>query len=135
MDIHLEHFFPCAANRFQKLFKVIALDFEHEISIYSDLNDYLLEAAEKYAAEKKSQGKEYWRLNQIVSDLDREIKEKKKANGVPYTKDELKAAKERLKELKESMREAKRKAETAIRNEKAIQKNHEQLKDHVRKLN
>lgn len=133
MQIHLENFFPSSAERLKKLFKTIALDFEHEEQILSDIKDYLFEAAALYESEKKVQGKEYWRLNQIVADLGRAIKAKKKPNGVPYTKDELAAEKEYLKTLKSQMQQTKTAAESAIRKLKTIQKNIEQLKDHVHK--
>lgn len=133
MQIHLENFFPCSAERLKKLFKVIALDFEHEEQILSDIKDYLFEAAALCESEKKVQGKEYWRLNQIVADLGRAIKAKKKPNGVPYTEDELAAEKEHLKTLKSQMQQTKTAAGFAIKELKTIQKNIEQLKDHVHK--
>ncbi len=55
MVIHPDKFFPITAERFKKLFKVIAMDYEHEKLILSDIKDYLLESAESYKAESKVQ--------------------------------------------------------------------------------
>lgn len=133
MSIHLDKFFPTSAQRLTKLLKVIRMD-NNEMNLLSDLNDYFLEAKEQYESEKKTYGKEFWRLKQAASDLETEIKEKKHANGVPYTKEELKADRPRLKALKEQVKDTEREAKRAIRNVEQIQKNIEQLKDYVRNL-
>jgi len=134
MLIRLEKFFPTSADRLKKLFKVIRMDFNNGMNLLSDLHDYFLDAKENYTADKQAYEKETDRLKQLVSDLTKEIKEKKRANGVPYTKDGLKEARGRLKALKEQVKENERAAKEAIRNIEQIQRNNELLKDYVHNL-
>lgn len=133
MVIHSDSFFPSSADRLRKLFKVIALDFEHEEEILKRISEYMKEAADQYEAEKKIYGKKFCDLKQVVSDLQRNISDKKYPNGVPYTKADLKAAKERLKGLKEDQKTAERKAKEAVRNSKKIQDNIELLNRYLHK--
>ena len=40
MNIHMDFFFPCSQQRFKKLLKVIALDWQHEDELKETLKVY-----------------------------------------------------------------------------------------------
>lgn len=72
MNIHMDKFFPCSMEKFKKLLKVIALDWEHEEAIRETLKNYFqnripklpdeAEALQKKAAEYREKAKEAKRL-------------------------------------------------------------------------
>lgn len=72
MNIHMDKFFPCSLDKFKKLLKVVALDWEHEEAIRETLKSYFqnripklpgeAEALRKEAAEYREKAKEAKRL-------------------------------------------------------------------------
>lgn len=101
MVIHLENFFPTSQARLKKLVKIIRLDWQHSDELIEKLKVYFQEKIPESEAEFQRCGKKYMDFKQRVADTGRMVQSKKRPNGVPLTKEELKAEKERLKDYRE----------------------------------
>ncbi len=98
---HLENFFPTSQARLKKLVKIIRLDWQHSDELIEKLKVYFQEKIPESEAEFQRCGKKYMDFKQRVADTGRMVQSKKRPNGVPLTKEELKAEKERLKDYRE----------------------------------
>ena len=89
MNINMDAFFPTSQVRLKKLLKVIDLDFSHRDEHINTLNDYFNEKVETLEARRVASGKKYLDYKQKASDQETMVKDKKKANGVKLSKEEL----------------------------------------------
>lgn len=102
MNIHMDFFFPCSQQRFKKLLKVIALDWQHEDELKETLKVYFQNRIADLVELRKENGKKYFDFRQKTADTQRMIQSRKHPNGVSLSKEELKQARANLKEYTSS---------------------------------
>lgn len=106
MNIHMDFFFPCSQQRFKKLLKVIALDWQHEDELKETLKVYFQNRIADLVELRKENGKKYFDFKQKVADTQRMIQSRKRPNGVSLSKEELTQARADLKEYTSSYKKA-----------------------------
>lgn len=106
MNIHMDFFFPCSQQRFKKLLKVIALDWQHEDELKETLKVYFQNRIADLVELRKENGKKYFDFKQKAADTQRMIQSRKRPNGVSLSKEELKQARADLKEYTSSYKKA-----------------------------
>lgn len=102
MVIILNNFFPTSRARLKKLLKVIDLDYEHRDELIEHLKEFFRDQVPVYKAEFESNGKEYWKYQQLYADTSRMVKSKKRPSGVRLSDEELKQEKIRMDTYKEA---------------------------------
>lgn len=100
MVIHLDNFFPTSQEKLKKLVKIIRLDWKSD-ELIEKLKVYFQEKISESEAEFQRCGKKYMDFKQRAADTGRMVQSKKRPNGVPLTKEELKTEKEQLKDYRE----------------------------------
>ena len=106
INIHMDFFFPCSQQRFKKLLKVIALDWQHEDELKETLKVYFQNRIADLTELWKENSKKYYDNKQKAADTTSLIESRKHPNGLPVSKDELKQAKADLKEYKAAYNKA-----------------------------
>lgn len=106
MNIHMDFFFPCSQQRFKKLLKVIALDWQHEDELKETLKVYFQNRIADLVELRKENGKKYFDFKQKAADTQRMVQSRKHPNGVSLSKEELKQARADLKEYTSSYKKA-----------------------------
>ena len=106
MNIHMDFFFPCSQQRFKKLLKVIALDWQHEDELKETLKVYFQNRIADLVELRKENGKKYFDFKQKATDTQRMIQSRKHPNGVSLSKEELKQARVDLQEYTFSYKKA-----------------------------
>lgn len=106
MNIHMDFFFPCSQQRFKKLLRVIALDWQHEDELKETLKIYFQNRIADLVELRKENGKKYFDFKQKTADTQRMIQSRKHPNGVSLFKEELKQARADLKEYTSSYKKA-----------------------------
>lgn len=106
MNIYMDFFFPCSQQRFKKLLKVIALDWQHEDELKETLKIYFQNRIADLVELQKENGKKYFDFKQKAADTQRMIQSRKHPNGVSLSKEELKRARADLKEYTSSYKKA-----------------------------
>ena len=97
MNIHMNYFFPCSQARFKKLLKIIELDWQHEAELKEKLKVHFQKRIANLTDLWKENSKKYYDNKQNAADAKAKIENRKHPNGLPLSKDELKAAKADLK--------------------------------------
>ena len=128
MNIHMDFFFPCSQQRFKKLLKVIALDWQHEDELKETLKVYFQNRIADLVELRKENGKKYFDFNQKATDIQRMIKSRKHPNGVSLSKEELKQARVDLQEYTFSYKKALSDANSNLKFKEKIEKHLEFLK-------
>lgn len=93
MNIHMDFFFPCSQQRFKKLLKVIALDWQHEDELKETLKVYFQNRIAALVELWKSNSKKYYDYRQKAADTKEQIDSGKHPHGLPLSKEEMKQAK------------------------------------------
>lgn len=62
MNIHMDFFFPCSQQRFKKLLRVIALDWQHEDELKETLKIYFQNRIADLVELRKENGKKIFRF-------------------------------------------------------------------------
>lgn len=106
MNIYMDFFFPCSQQRFKKLLKVIALDWQHEDELKETLKIYFQNRIADLVELQKENGKKYFDFKQKAADTQRMIQSRKHPNGVSLSKEELKRARADLKEYTSSYKKS-----------------------------
>ena len=106
MNIHMDFFFPCSQQRFKKLLKVIALDWQHEDELKETLKVYFQNRISDLVGLRKENGKKYFDFKQKAADTQRMIQSRKHPNGVSLSKEELKQARADLKDIQSAAKQA-----------------------------
>lgn len=106
MNIHMDFFFPCSQQRFKKLLKVIALDWQHEDELRETLKVYFQNRISDLVELRKENGKKYFDFKQKAADTQRMIQSRKHPNGVSLSKEELKQARADLKDIQSAAKQA-----------------------------
>lgn len=106
MNIHMDFFFPCSQQRFKKLLKVIALDWQHEDELKETLKVYFQNRIADLVELRKENGKKYFDFKQKAANTQQMIQSRKHPNGVSLSKEELKQARADLKEYTSSYKKA-----------------------------
>lgn len=106
MNIHMDFFFPCSQQRFKKLLKVIALDWQHEDELKETLKVYFQNRISDLVELQKENGKKYFDFKQKAADTQRMIQSRKHPNGVSLSKEELKQARADLKDIQSAAKQA-----------------------------
>lgn len=106
MNIHMDFFFPCSQQRFKKLLKVIALDWQHEDELKETLKVYFQNRISDLVELRKENGKKYFDFKQKAADTQRMIQSRKHPNGVSLSKEELKQARADLKDIQSAAKQA-----------------------------
>ena len=127
MVIHMDNFFPTSQASLKKLVKIIRLDWQHSDELIEKLKVYFQEKIPEREANFQIYGKKYMEFKQRAADVERMVKNKKRPNGVPLSKDELKTEKERLKNYSEWERDY-------LRQAKKNQKEKERYSEHLEYL-
>lgn len=128
MNIHMDFFFPCSQQRFKKLLKVIALDWQHEDELKETLKVYFQNRIADLVELRKENGKKYFDLKQKAADTQRMIQSRKHPNGVSLSKEELKQARADLQEYTFSYKKALSDANSNLKFKEKIEKHLEFLK-------
>lgn len=128
MNIHMDFFFPCSQQRFKKLLKVIALDWQHEDELKETLKVYFQNRIADLVELRKENGKKYFDFKQKAADTQRMIQSRKHPNGVPLSKEELKQARADLQEYTFSYKKALSDANSNLKFKEKIEKHLEFLK-------
>lgn len=128
MNIHMDFFFPCLQQRFKKLLKVIALDWQHEDELKETLKVYFQNRIADLVELRKENGKKYFDFKQKAADTQRMIQSRKHPNGVSLSKEELKQARADLQEYTFSYKKALSDANSNLKFKERIEKHLEFLK-------
>lgn len=128
MNIHMDFFFPCSQQRFKKLLKVIALDWQHEDELKETLKVYFQNRIADLVELRKENGKKYFDFKQKAADTQRMIQSRKHPNGVSLSKEELKQARADLQEYTFSYKKALSDANSNLKFKERIEKHLEFLK-------
>lgn len=128
MNIHMDFFFPCSQQRFKKLLKVIALDWQHEDELKETLKVYFQNRIADLVELRKENGKKYFDFKQKAADTQRMIQSWKHPNGVSLSKEELKQARADLQEYTFSYKKALSDANSNLKFKEKIEKHLEFLK-------
>lgn len=128
MNIHMDFFFPCSQQRFKKLLKVIALDWQHEDELKETLKVYFQNRIADLVELRKENGKKYFDFKQKAADTQRMIQSRKHPNGVSLSKEELKQARADLQEYTFSYKKALSDANSNLKFKEKIEKHLELLK-------
>ena len=128
MNIHMDFFFPCSQQRFKKLLKVIALDWQHEDELKETLKVYFQNRIADLVELRKENGKKYFDFKQKAADTQRMIQSRKQPNGVSLSKEELKQARADLQEYTFSYKKALSDANSNLKFKEKIEKHLEFLK-------
>lgn len=128
MNIHMDFFFPCSQQRFKKLLKVIALDWQHEDELRETLKVYFQNRIADLVELRKENGKKYFDFKQKAADTQRMIQSRKHPNGVSLSKEELKQARVDLQEYTFSYKKALSDANSNLKFKEKIEKHLEFLK-------
>lgn len=128
MNIHMDFFFPCSQQRFKKLLKVIALDWQHEDELKETLKVYFQNRLADLVELRKENGKKYFDFKQKAADTQRMIQSRKHPNGVSLSKEELKQARADLQEYTFSYKKALSDANSNLKFKEKIEKHLEFLK-------
>ena len=128
MNIHMDFFFPCSQQRFKKLLKVIALDWQHEGELKETLKVYFQNRIADLVELRKENGKKYFDFKQKAADTQRMIQSRKHPNGVSLSKEELKQARADLQEYTFSYKKALSDANSNLKFKEKIEKHLEFLK-------
>lgn len=128
MNIHMDFFFPCSQQRFKKLLKVIALDWQHEDELKETLKVYFQNRIADLVELRKENGKKYFDFKQKAADTQRMIQSRKHPNGVSLSKEELKQARVGLREYTFSYKKALSDANSNLKFKEKIEKHLEFLK-------
>lgn len=128
MNIHMDFFFPCSQQRFKKLLKVVALDWQHEDELKETLKVYFQNRIADLVELRKENGKKYFDLKQKAADTQRMIQSRKHPNGVSLSKEELEQARADLQEYTFSYKKALSDANSNLKFKEKIEKHLEFLK-------
>ena len=128
MNIHMDFFFPCSQQRFKKLLKVIALDWQHEDELKETLKVYFQNRIDDLVEFRKENGKKYFDFKQKAADTHRMIQSRKHPNGVSLSKEELEQARADLQEYTFSYKKALSDANSNLKFKEKIEKHLEFLK-------
>lgn len=128
MNIHMDFFFPCSQQRFKKLLKVIALDWQHEDELKETLKVYFQNRIADLVELRKENGKKYFDFKQKAADTQQMIQSRKHPNGVSLSKEELKQARVDLQEYTFSYKKALSDANSNLKFKEKIEKHLEFLK-------
>ena len=128
MNIHMDFFFPCSQQRFKKLLKVIALNWQHEDELKETLKVYFQNRIADLVELRKENGKKYFDFKQKAADTQRMIQSRKHPNGVSLSKEELKQARADLQEYTFSYKKALSDANSNLKFKEKIEKHLEFLK-------
>lgn len=128
MNIHMDFFFPCSQQRFKKLLKVIALDWQHEDELKETLKVYFQNRIADLVELRKENGKKYFDFKQKAADTQRMIQSWKHPNDVSLSKEELKQARADLQEYTFSYKKALSDANSNLKFKEKIEKHLEFLK-------
>lgn len=128
MNIHMDFFFPCSQQRFKKLLKVIALDWQREDELKETLKVYFQNRIADLVELRKENGKKYFDFKQKAADTQRMIQSRKHPNGVSLSKEELEQARADLQEYTFSYKKALSDANSNLKFKEKIEKHLEFLK-------
>jgi hypothetical protein len=124
----MDFFFPCSQQRFKKLLKVIALDWQHEDELKETLKVYFQNRIADLVELRKENGKKYFDFKQKAADTQRMIQSRKHPNGVSLSKEELEQARADLQEYTFSYKKALSDANSNLKFKEKIEKHLEFLK-------
>jgi hypothetical protein len=109
MELYYCSVFPAAKTWLNKLLKkVLALDYEHEKQILEEIAEYLEYNIARTESEKKPLANAAVNAKQKVSDLKRQIESRKRPNGLPISRGEVKDLKKDLASFKYDAQTAER---------------------------
>ena len=130
LELYPEKFFPATKGQIRKLYKLFFRIGEEGPSFYVDecirSIDERLPELEQTA---KDLANEYVNLRTKQSEMKQHIKDKKKANGLPFRGDELKEYKQQLRDLNVKVSEVEADARIAAKTVPWLKENRELLKE------
>lgn len=105
ITIVCENFFPASQNKLKQMLKIVDLtwSWDERQRILQEFHSYLMESFKDLKEKLPKIAEKYSISRTKFSEMQDNVRNCKKSNGVPYTKDELKQAKEDLKELKKEV--------------------------------
>ena len=103
MVIDMDYFFPTSKVRLKKLLKVIALDWQHSDDLIEKMMVHIQEKIPLVETDRQTTGKKYLDCRQLVEDTEQIIKDRKRQNGLPLSKDEVKEERKKLKMYRVNM--------------------------------
>ena len=96
LELYPEKFFPATKGQIRKLYKLFFRIGDRPSSEYVD---ECIQSIDERLPELEQMANEYVNLRTKQSEMKQHIKDKKKANGLPFRGDELKEYKKQLKDL------------------------------------
>lgn len=130
LTLYPEKFFPATKGQIRKLYKLFFRIGDRGASAYVD--ECLQHLDERIPEEKQNAKKltnEYVTLRTQQTEMKQQIKDKKKANGLPFRGDELKEYKKQLKDLNVRVTAAEADARIAVKSAALLKENKELLKE------
>lgn len=121
MAINMDVFFPSSKAAFKKLLKVVDMDWGSDLQHREKLKSYFQEKVSECQEQFELNRKEYWKYEQLAADTKRMVLERKRPNGVPLTKDELKVERDRATTYKLTANNKMRSAKDYERRKKKFQ--------------
>lgn len=121
MTINMDVFFPCSKEALKKLLKVIDLDWAHDLELREKLKVYFQNKIPECQGLYEQNGKEYWKYTQLAADTKRMVAERKRPNGVPLSKEELKKERQRASQYRQKASECMMRAKKYERFRKRFQ--------------
>lgn len=106
MNIHMDFFFPCSQQRFKKLLKVIALDWQHEDELKETLKVYFQKRIADLVQLRKENGKKHFDLKEQIAEKQRVINSRTRTDGSKMTKEELDQLRFELKNIQGAAKQA-----------------------------
>lgn len=116
LELYPEMFFPATKGQIRKLYKLFFRIGDRGPSAYVD--ECLQHIDDRLPEQKKlatDLANEYVCLRTKQSEMKQQIRDRKKANGLPFRGDELKEYKKQLTIVNEQVRDAKTQAERSVR--------------------
>lgn len=124
LTLYPEKFFPATKGQIRKLYKLFFRIGDRGASAYVDeCLQHLDERIPEEEQNAKKLANEYVTLRTQQTEMKQQIKDKKKANGLPFRGDELKEYKKQLKDLNVRVTAAEADARIAVKNAARLKDN------------
>ena len=128
LDLNVDAFFPTSQARVRKLYRQFFLiSFDGPSVFVDEIIDNINKRVPVMEDAAKRLANEYVELKTKVSEMQEEVTNKKKANGLPFRGDELKEYREKLQRKRQECTQVKKAYDKQIRDIKTLKENKKTL--------
>lgn len=128
LDLNVDAFFPTSQARVRKLYRQFFLiSFDGPSGFVDEIIDNINKRVPVMEDAAKRLANEYVELKTRVSEMQEEITNKKKTNGLPFRGDELKEYREKLQRKRQECTQVKKAYDKQIRDIKTLKGNKKTL--------